>query len=106
MPKYLIQASYSAEGLQGLIRDKATGRKAAVSRALEAIGGKLEAIYYTFGEHDVIAIVEAPDNESVATMAFNVSSSGLVRTSTTPLLTVDEADAALARTVEYRPPGG
>ncbi len=47
MPKYLIQASYTAEGLQGLIKDKASGRRAAVSRALEAIGGKTESIFYT-----------------------------------------------------------
>jgi uncharacterized protein with GYD domain len=50
MPKFLVQATYTAEGLQGLIRDKATGRKAAVSKALEAIGGRLESIYYSFGE--------------------------------------------------------
>ena len=105
MPKYLIQATYTAEGLQGLIRDKATGRKAAVSKALEAIGGRLESIYYSFGEYDVVAIVEVTDNVSAATVAFNVSSSGLIRTRTTPLLTVEEANQALEKTIQYRPPG-
>ena len=105
MPKYLIQATYTAEGLQGLIRDKATGRKAAVSKALEAIGGRLESIYYSFGECDVVAIVEVTDNVSAATVAFNVSSSGLIRTKTIPLLTVEETDQALEKTIQYRPPG-
>ena len=42
MPKYLIQASYTAEGLKGLHKDKASGRREAVSHAVAALGGKLE----------------------------------------------------------------
>ena len=105
MPKYLIQATYTAEGLQGLIKDKASGRRAAVSRALEAIGGKTESIYYTFGDYDVILIADIPDNVSAAAMSIRVSGSGLVRTKTTPLLTVEETDRALEKTIAYRPPG-
>jgi len=106
VPKYLIQAAYTAEGLQGLIKDRASGRRAAVGRALEAIGGKIESIYYTFGDYDVILIADIPDNVSAAAMSIRVSGSGLVRTKTTPLLTVEETDLALGRTVAYRPPGG
>ncbi len=42
MPKYLVEASYSADGLKGLQKDKAAGRKAAVAKAAESLGGKLE----------------------------------------------------------------
>lgn len=105
MAKYMIQAAYTAEGLQGLLRDKASGRRAAVSRALEALGGKLESIYYSFGDYDVLVIADVPDNVTAAAVGLNVSSSGLVRTRTTPLLTVDEADKALQKTIEYRAPG-
>jgi uncharacterized protein with GYD domain len=45
MPKYLVQASYTGEGLKGLQKDKATGRKDAVTKAVEGLGGKLECIY-------------------------------------------------------------
>lgn len=106
MAKYLVQATYTAEGLQGLIRDKASGRRAAVSRALEAAGGKVEAIYYSFGEYDVILVAELPDNITAAAVSVRVSGSGLVRTKTTPLLTVEETDQALQKTIQYRPPGG
>ncbi|HXP73696.1 MAG TPA: hypothetical protein VN823_06075 [Stellaceae bacterium] len=44
MPKFLIQGSYTAEGLKGLQKDKASGRRAAVASAMEALGGKLDAI--------------------------------------------------------------
>jgi uncharacterized protein with GYD domain len=105
MPKYLLEACYTSEGLQGLIRDKATGRHEAVNRAVEAMGGKIEALYFCFGEHDVVLIVELADNISAAAIGVRVSSSGLVRTKITPLLTIDEVDQAIGKGVEYRAPG-
>jgi uncharacterized protein with GYD domain len=103
--RYMIQASYTAEGLKGLQKDKASGRKAAVSKAAEALGGKLEALYYAFGEDDVVAILDLPDNVSASALSLAVSASGIVRTRTTPLLTVDETDQALQKSVNYRAPG-
>lgn len=86
MPKFFIVASYTAEGLQGLRKDKATGRRAAVSRALESMGGRLEAMYYALGDYDVVVIADLPNRVSVAGFAFVVAASGLVDTKTTPLL--------------------
>ena len=105
MAKFLINASYSPDGLKGLIKDKASGRKAAIGKMLESHGGKLEAIYYTFGKHDVILIAEIPDNVTAAAISVAVSSTGLAHTVTTPLLTVEETDKALAKTVKYQAPG-
>lgn len=105
MAKYLLEAAYTSEGLQGLIKDKASGRREAVSRALQAVGGKVESLYYAFGEHDVIVVLDVADNVSAAAIAIRVSASGLVRTKVTPLLTVDEVDQAIQKTVEYRAPG-
>ena len=105
MPKYLIEASYTHEGLQGLVRDKASGRSAAVKKAVESLGGKADAAYFTFGDNDVIVIIDLPDNVSAAALAIAVSSSGLVTTRTTPLLTVEEVDQAIAKNVQYQAPG-
>lgn len=105
MPKYLVQATYTAEGLKGLLKDKASGRKAAVEKALASVGGKLEAMYYAFGEYDTLLIVDGPDNVSAAAVSVAVSSTGMVRTQTTPLLTIQEMDQAVAKAVEYRAPG-
>jgi hypothetical protein len=38
MPKYLIEGSYTAEGLRGLMKDKASGRKAEVEKLLANAG--------------------------------------------------------------------
>lgn len=105
MAKYLIAASYTAQGLRGLANDKASGRQKAIEQSLTAVGGRLEAIYYAFGEHDVYVIFDCPDNVSAAAISLAASASGLVRTITIPLLTVMEADAALTMKVNYRPPG-
>jgi hypothetical protein len=61
MPKYLFQATYTAEGIKGLEKDKAAGRKAALSKAVESLRGKLEALYWAFGEHDWVLIADLPD---------------------------------------------
>ena len=105
MPKYLITASYSAEGLQGLQKDKASGRLRAATTAVEAAGGKVECLYFAFGEHDVVGIVDLPDNVTAASLSLAASASGLIRTRTTPLMTVEEVDQALAKSVNYRAPG-
>jgi uncharacterized protein with GYD domain len=67
-------------------------------------GGKVECFYYAFGE-DVVGIADFPDNVTAASLSLAVSASGLVRTRTTPLMTVEEVDRALAKSLNYRAPG-
>jgi uncharacterized protein with GYD domain len=105
MPKFLVEATYTAEGYKGLAKDKPSGRKAAIAQAIKKLGGNLDAIYYCLGEYDVILIADLPDHGSAAALGSNVCASGMARTKTTLLLTVEEADTALAKTVEYRAPG-
>jgi uncharacterized protein with GYD domain len=105
MPKYLFQAKYTADGIKGLEKDKATGRAAALKSAVEALHGKLEAFYLAFGEHDWILLADLPDNASATAFTLTVSKSGLLRTTTTPLLSVEEADRALEKKISFRAPG-
>ena len=106
MAKYLITASYSADGLKGLQKDKASGRREAVRQACESVGGKLECMYYALGEDDVVIIADLPDNVAASAISLTVSAAGLVRTRTTALMTIEETDKALAMNVGYRKPGG
>jgi uncharacterized protein with GYD domain len=106
MAKYLIHASYTADGLKGLQRDKASGRQQAVRQALESVGGRLESMYYALGEDDVVIIADLPDNVAVSALSLGVSATGFVRTRTTALLTIEETDRALAASMNYRKPGG
>ncbi len=105
MAKYLFQAKYTADGIKGLEKDKASGRKTALSHAVEALGGKLEAFYFAFGEHDWILLADLPDTASATAFSLAVSGSGLLRTTTTPLLTVEEQDKALKKKISFQAPG-
>jgi uncharacterized protein with GYD domain len=86
-------------------KDKASGRKAALEKALATVGAKLDALCYSFGDHDVVLIVDGLDNANVAAVGMAAFSTGLVRTSATPLLTSEEADQAIKNSVKYRGPG-
>ena len=105
MPKYLYEASYTAEGVKGLLKDGGTKRRTAVEDLVNSIGGKLEGFYFSFGVHDVVVIVDAPDNVSAATASLIVNATGAVKLKTTVLLTPEEMDAATKKTAKYRPPG-
>ena len=105
MAKYLVEASYTAEGLRGLMKDKAAGRKAAVEKLLTDMGGKLEGFYFAFGEADAYVLVDVPNAVSAAALSMAVSASGVVRSKTISLLTVEEVDQAIAKNVTYSRPG-
>ena len=105
MPKFLIQANYKPEGVKGLLREGGSGRRKAVEQMTAAFGGKVESFYYAFGDTDVFVVVDAPDNVSAAAVALAVNASGMVSTTTTPLLTPEEVDEATKKSVKYRAPG-
>ena len=105
MSKYLYQASYTAEGLKGLLKEGGSKRRAAVEELASSLGAKVEAFYYSLGDSDVIVIIDAPDNVSAAAASLVVNASGAAHLETTVLLTPEEMDNATKKSVSYRPPG-
>jgi uncharacterized protein with GYD domain len=105
MPKYLIQGSYTVDGIKGVLKDGGTGRRAAVEAAVKSTGGKLEAFYFAFGDDDVMAIVDGGDNVTAAAFSMVVAATGTVRTKTTVLLTPEEIDQAAKKTIPFRAAG-
>jgi uncharacterized protein with GYD domain len=105
MPKYLVMVSYTADGVKGVLEDGGTKRRQAAEAALKSVGGRLDSLYFAFGEEDVYAIVDAPDNASVAAASLALAASGAVRTRTVVLLTPEEIDQAVKKGASYTPPG-
>lgn len=105
MAKYLITASYTTEGTRGLLVEGGSGRKAMIEKSLQALGGKLEAMYYAYGDTDVIVICDVPNAVSGLALSLAANASGSVNVKTTPLITVEEVDAACKTTVAYRGAG-
>src|SRR3954464_4625135 len=95
MPKYLARASYTAEGAQGLRKDKASGRRAVAAQVLESLGGKLECFYFAFGEDDAVMIYELPDNVVAVRVSMAVNAFARFASKPPPLGRGGEGDDAL-----------
>jgi len=107
MAHYLIQGGYAPEAWAGLVKNP-EDRTAVIRATLESLGGKLEALYFTFGADDFIGLGEVPDNIHAAAVAIAVASTGRYRNfRTTPLLTAQEIVQAMqeAGKVHFRPAG-
>jgi uncharacterized protein with GYD domain len=105
MPKYLFESRYTAEGVDGLEKEGGTSRLNAVKKHLEEVGGTLEAMYFAFGDADVIAIVDLPDNVTAAALALAVNRSGEIVSKTIVLMTPEEVDQATKKMIHFRAPG-
>ena len=108
MAYYMVQAAYTADAIAALVK-KPEDRAAAIVPVVEKLGGKLEGLWFCFGEYDIVGIMQMPDNVSAAAFAFAVSQSGKLRAvKTTPLMTSGEAMKAMKKAAGggYRPPGG
>ena len=107
MPKYMFHANYTiGPGVQGLVKDGGTGRREAVGKLIQGLGGTMESFYFTFGSDDVFAIAELPDDASAAAAALTVASPGTATVRTTVLLDPETVDEAAKKVTGYRAPGG
>ena len=105
MPKYLIEASYTLDGVKGVQGAGGSARRDAIAALTQSVGGSLESLYFAFGPTDVYVVADLPDNEAAAAVALAVNGSGAVTARTVVLLTPEEVDAAAQKSVDYRPPG-
>ena len=105
MAKYLVIASYTAEGMKGIADKGGTARREAVEKLVADLGGTVESFYFGFGEGDAYVTVDLPDNVSAAAVSMTVGASGMVQTRTIVLLTPEEIDRAAQTKAAYRPPG-
>ena len=105
MGKYMVTGSYTVDGIKGVLQEGGTGRRKAVEAAIKAMGGRLEAYYFAFGEYDVVTIADVPDNVTAAALSMGIAATGTVRTKTTVLLTAEEVDQATKKTLSFRAAG-
>ena len=105
MPKYLLRASYTQAGAQGLIKEGGTKRAEVVRAAAASVGGSVEAQYWAFGDDDYYGIFDLPSNAAAAALSLTVAATGAVGTKTTVLMTAADVDEAVKLHPSYRPPG-
>jgi uncharacterized protein with GYD domain len=105
MPLYLYQAAYTSESLAAQMKDP-QDRIEVVGRQIEPTGARVVAGGYSFGEYDVVVIIDAPDDATMAATAIAITAGGAVRSGrTTKLLSGGEWVEAMRKAggVGYRP---
>lgn len=105
MAKYLVKASYNAEGAKGLLKEGGTKRRDAAKKLIESLGGKFEALYFAFGETDAFLIADLPDAATATAISLTVGATGVMKVTTIPLITPEEVDQAAKKKVAFRAPG-
>ena len=106
MPKFLLEVSYTLDGIKGVKAEGGTARVKAATALIEGLGGKVDSFNFAFGGSDVYVIADMPDNTAAAAAALAVSAGGGATTRTVVLVTPEEMDAAARKEALYRPPGG
>ncbi len=107
MPWFMFQASYTPEAWANQIKDP-KDRISQLKTMFEPTGIKIQHAWYSFGEYDLLLLVESPGNVETAGAALAAAAGGALKASkTTPLLTPDEALKAMqtAGKVMYSQPG-
>ena len=105
MAKYLLEVSYTSDGMKGVLKEGGTSRRTMVEKLASNMGGTIESFYFAFGENDAYVIAEFPGDVDAAAVAMTVAAAGAVSIKTVPLLTPEQIDEATQKTVDYRPPG-
>jgi uncharacterized protein with GYD domain len=106
MAYYLLQFAYTPQAWAALTHNP-QNRLEAVRPVAERLGGRLVSKWFAFGDYDVVAILEIPDNVSAAAFSMAIASGGAVRSfKTTPLMTMEEGMEAMRRAPvsHYRSP--
>ena len=106
MPFYLYQCAYTPEAWAAQVENPQDVRQR-TEAMMNKLGGKVVGIWYAFGEYDLVAVIEMPDNTSDAAAAIAIAAGGAVRAAkTTPLITIEEGLDALRAAAKslYLPP--
>jgi uncharacterized protein with GYD domain len=106
VPKYLLEVTYTLDGVKGLRSDGGTARQSAAAGLCESVGGKIESFHFAFGGTDAYVVADFPDDVAAAAAALAVGAGGGATVRTVVLLSPAQLDAAVAKQTTYRPPAG
>ena len=88
MPHYILLINWTDQGRNKI--KESSDRYNSFKKSLEKAGGKVIGCYYTFGEYDVVIIMEAPNDEIIMSLMLKVGSVGNVKTKILKAFDVDE----------------
>jgi uncharacterized protein with GYD domain len=93
MPRYVSLIDWTQEGVTNF--KDTVDRYEGAQQQFEQLGVRFIDVYWTLGEHDIVAVVEAPDDETATAALLAVSSQGNLRTKTMRAFSPDEMRAVI-----------
>ena len=97
MPRYLLQAAYTPDAWAAQLKEP-KDRTEVLRPVIERLGGRIECAYISFGEYDIMLVVDMPDNVSAAAFSIAAAAGGAVKAiKTTPLMTLEEGIEAMRK---------
>lgn len=108
MAQYLVEVAYTPESWAHQVRQQGNVLDR-IQPMVEACGGRIDSLFYAFGDYDLVGLADFPSPEEAAAFSLAATAGGAVRTfRTTPLLTVEQGLTAMRRADEasrrYQPP--
>jgi uncharacterized protein with GYD domain len=95
MASYIALMNFTEQGIRSV---KQTTQRAEAAEALaRKFGVTFKSIQWTLGAYDVVAQLEAPDDQTLTAFELAIGSQGNVRTQTLRAFTRDEVNAILAK---------
>jgi uncharacterized protein with GYD domain len=88
MPTYIALLKWTPQGLQSL--KQSPSRLDAARRGFESAGVRMKDFYMVTGQYDMVAIVEAPDDVTLATAILAAAAQGSITTETCRAFNEDE----------------
>ena len=95
MSTYIALINWTDEGVRNF-KDSVDRYEAARER-MRSIGVEFRDIYWTLGAHDLVSVVEAPDDETLAAGLLAVASQGSIRTTTLRAFSADEMRGVISK---------
>lgn len=105
MARFMYKVTYSKEGMQGVMKEGAVNRRTFIEKLAAEMGGSVTSFDFAFGDTDLYAIVEMPDQISAAAVATAVGAAGTGSIETVVLLSAEDIDRAIDKHPSYRAPG-
>jgi len=88
MPTYIALVDYTDQGIRNV--KESPKRLDAAKKMLKDMGGEVKQFYLTMGAHDIVTVVEAPSDETLAKFVLMLAAGGNVRTTTLKAFTEAE----------------
>lgn len=105
MAQYLLQVAYTPDAWAAMVKTP-QDRSHAVEGPIKKLGGRMDRFWMSFGDYDIIGIVEMPDNVSAAAFSMAISAGGACKAvKTTPLISTEEGIEAMKKAAScgYKP---